>query len=83
MSRHLIPELGVPQEVPLVVHNGVRRVLVGRAVILAEGIAAYFDGELDDNYVKSLVAAIRKGAINGLSIVPTQPCSSEKNEERE
>ena len=73
MPRHDIPELSVPQEVPLVVYNAGRRVIVGRAVVLANGIAAYFDGDLSDTYISSIVRAITKGAVNGLSIAPTPP----------
>jgi hypothetical protein len=71
MSRHEIPELGINQEVPLVMYKGDRRVIVGRAVVLAEGIAAYFDGDVDDSYIKSIVNAITKGVVSGLSIAPT------------
>ena len=71
MPRHEIPELSVPQEVPLVMYKAGRRVIVGRAVVLAEGIAAYFDGDLSDSYISSIVSTITKGVVNGLSIAPT------------
>lgn len=83
MTRHGIPEIAVPQEVPLVMYNGGKRVIVGRAVVLAEGIAAYFDGETDDKFIKSIINAITKGAVNGLSIAPTQQRNEVIIEERE
>jgi hypothetical protein len=55
----------------LVVYKAGKRVVVGRAVVLAQGIAAYFDGDLSDSYVSSIVRAITQGAVNGLSIAPT------------
>lgn len=58
----------------MVVYNKGRRVVVGRVAIMANNvIAAYFDGDLSDSYVKSIVRAITQGAVNGLSIAPTPP----------
>lgn len=73
MIRHALPELAVNQEIPLIVKNSEgRRVIVGRAVVLNEGITAIFDGEQTDSFVKSIVTAITKGAINALSLAPQQ-----------
>lgn len=83
MTRHGIPELAVPQEVPLVMYNAGKRVIVGRAVVLKDGIAAYFDGETDDTFIKSIISTITRGAVNGLSIAPTPQRDEVIIEERE
>lgn len=70
MSPHNIPEMAIPQEVPLVIYNGEKRVVVGRAVVLDEGIAAIFDDEQPDEYVASIVKAITEGSVTGLSVAP-------------
>lgn len=79
MSRHSIPEMAIPQEVPLILKNAAgRRVLVGRAVVLDSGIAAIFDGDEGDSTIQATVKAIMRGAVNALALVPSPSKSPER-----
>jgi len=84
MGRREIPELAIPMEVPLVSYDSEgKRHILGRAVVLGEGVAAYFEEKSDDSYVRQIIKAITQGAVNSLSMAPHQASPPPIEMERE